>query len=147
MVGKEIRVTFVYQLWNDELIAHDSDAMTMSADALLLARLCSQQLDHQFLVARHRFEDVSESRFIPCRIHHHVVQNVAGRYRLDIERVVRDAQRGWGGKELDLKFDKLKNEFLFTKMCVPINVRYLVFKIKTTYPHISSNLMSGQWTE
>ena len=84
----------MHQLWNDELIAHDSDAMTVSADALLLARLCSQQLDHQFLLARHRFEDVSEPRLIARRIHHHVVQNATGRRRLDIERVARDAQRG-----------------------------------------------------
>ena len=97
LVGKEIRVTFVHQLWNDELIAHDSDAMTMSADTLFLAQLCSQQLDHQFFLTRHRFEDVSESRFIPCRIHHHVVQNAAGRHRLDVERVVRDAQRERSG--------------------------------------------------
>ena len=108
-------ITSMRHFGYDEFAALDSNAMAMSADALLLARLRSQQLDHQLLLARHRFKGVSGPRLVARRIHHHVVQNAVGRHRLDVERVVRDAQRGWGGKELDLKFYKLKNEFLFTK--------------------------------
>ena len=69
----------------DEFAALDSNAMAMSADALLPARLSSQQLDHQPLFTRHRFEGVSESRLVARRIHHHVVQNAAGIHRLDVE--------------------------------------------------------------
>lgn len=100
----------MHHLGNGEFVALDSDAAAMGADALLFARLSSQQLDHQLLFTRHRFKGVSGPRLVARRIHHHVVQNAVGRHRLDVERVVRDAQRGWGREELNLKFCKLKNE-------------------------------------